>query len=64
MNDVVGSVRNRSIAYLKARFSGQMAIVDEYVEEAEHQEGVEYWLDFESAEELEADFQLYLENRM
>lgn len=61
MNDTVRACRNRCIGYLKANFTGQMAKVDEYVEEAENQEGYEYWLQFEDGLDLAADFKLFLE---
>lgn len=34
---------------------------EEYIEEAEHQEGVRYWRQFRSLEELDKDLRLFLE---
>jgi hypothetical protein len=38
------------------------ALVEEYIGEAEHQDGEGYWSQFSSLEELFADFDLYVEN--
>ena len=43
-------------AFLKALES----MVNEYIEEAEHQEGTDYWEDFGPAESLVEDFALYI----
>lgn len=38
------------------------ALAWEYVNEAEHQEGLEYWLQFSNREELREELELYQEN--
>ena len=38
-------------------------IVEEYIGEAEHQDGIAYWFNFQAMEELDEDFTLYIDNR-
>lgn len=58
--------RESTKAFLRAKFSGKLALVMEYIEEAEGQEGPAYWDQFEGEggtldklAELEADFALF-----
>lgn len=41
-------------------YSSEM--VEEYINEAEHQDGDGYWKNFASVDEAVADFQLYYQN--
>jgi hypothetical protein len=51
-------------AYLKATQTDDTEVVDEYVDEFEHGDGVDCWDDFfEHLEDVTADFLLYVENR-
>lgn len=51
-------------AYLKATCTDDAEIVDEYVDEFEHQDGASCWDDhFNHLEDVTADFLLYVENR-
>lgn len=47
--------------YLNAHRPGQAAAINEYMAECEHQEGLEYWMDFTDGADLLADFDLYME---
>lgn len=62
MNNVIQGSRNGSIRTLKAARPTQLGKIDEYVAEVEHQEGEAYWLEFESPDDLIADFDLYVAN--
>lgn len=48
-----------------AVFTAHMSsLAHEYADEAEHQDGKEYWKDnFETDEQVEDDFILYIQNR-
>ena len=48
----------RMLAYRK--YPNQRALVDEYIDEAEHQEGLEYWSMFSSEYEVMRDFEEYI----
>lgn len=61
MNDK--SWRRVCIDFLKSEFLDQLPIVEEYVAEAEHQDGRGYWGEFRTLEEVRADFVLYLDAR-
>lgn len=45
---------------LEIRFNKE--VVKEYIGEAEHQEGTEYWNEFPTIESVMHDFQLYVKN--
>lgn len=49
-------------ALLYRTFPDAPSIVTEYIREAEHQEGEEYWLQFTTLADLGDDFQLYWES--
>jgi hypothetical protein len=53
--------RDEYIVYLRTMFKDNLATVEEYIREAEHQDGEEYWDNFETLEELAEDFKLYKE---
>jgi hypothetical protein len=57
----VQEYRNKMIAELRRCRSNQSELVEEYIEESEHQEGFEYWYEFESIGEMLTDFDLYAE---
>lgn len=50
---------------LKPLYPGREAVVDEFVDEAEHQEGEAVWLELYSADEqtIKDDFELYVNSR-
>lgn len=39
-----------------------MAVVEEYIGEAEYQDGLEYWDKFEDLYAVQVDFRLYIHN--
>lgn len=51
--------REQAIQFLRETFANVPELVEEYITEAEHQDGREYWQYFASAEELEGDFRIY-----
>ena len=54
-------VRENLIGYLRFNRSQYDAMIDGYVAECEHQEGIEYWMQFTKPNELLEDFDLYVE---
>jgi hypothetical protein len=56
--------RETRIVYLQEIYANQADIVEEYIAEAEHQEGYTYWMQFPDLQELATDFDLYRENRV
>lgn len=55
--------RQKAHNFLRKEFSGDPAIVEEYISEGEHQEGTdEFWLFFDNTEQLAEDFNLYRNN--
>jgi hypothetical protein len=61
MNVSVKQYRNRMINELRLAYPNE-PLVQEYIEESEHQEGEAYWLEFESIADMITDFQLYKES--
>ena len=53
---------DRARAILIKSYGESLGIVGEYIREAEHQEGDEYWAQFNTGDELHTDFALYLLN--
>ena len=49
--------------HLHNSYQDDKAIVEEYIGEAEHQDGVAYWFMFQSMEAVETDFELYMVER-
>jgi hypothetical protein len=49
--------------HLEGRKHNLTEVVEEYIEESEHQEGEEYWDQFETVEEVWKDVVVYLKNR-
>ena len=52
--------REQGLETLRGLSFADQAKVEEYIREAEHQEGVEYWSMFATPDELIADFNLYI----
>lgn len=52
-------IKQQFLELAKGKFSE--AWIDEYVSEAEHQDGNGYWLNFASAEEVVKDLKVYVE---
>jgi hypothetical protein len=50
-------------AVLTAYAGGQADIAAEYADEAEHQDGLEYWAQFESYQAMFEDFDIYRAER-
>lgn len=55
-------LRRQFVAKAKRLEAKYAAYVDDYVGEAEHQEGEEYWLMFADADEAVRDFKLYVDS--
>lgn len=51
--------REQAIAHLKSIDQGAPDNVEEYINEAEHQDGEEYWDQFDDLEDLTTDYNLY-----
>jgi hypothetical protein len=49
-------------SFLRRKYPGDKELVEEYIKEAEHQDGDAYWQNFTRFEDLYADFELYKEN--
>lgn len=49
--------------HLHNSYPDDKEIVKEYIGEAEHQDGIAYWFNFQSMEQVEVDFELYLVER-
>ncbi len=67
MNKMTQGVRDAISAsfcrvFLRRKYPGDKELVEEYIREAEHQDGDAYWQLFNSFEGLYADFELYKEN--
>jgi hypothetical protein len=63
MNDVLRARKEWAVKTLRAnRPNDTEEAIQDYVAEAEAQEGDEYWLEFEDAAELLEDFGLWVEN--
>jgi hypothetical protein len=50
----------KSALRLRVRTTDEVALVEEYIEEAEHQDGIEYWDQFAYGDDVWADFNVYL----
>jgi hypothetical protein len=48
---------------LRANNPGYEDLVNEYVDEAEHQDGFGYWNQFKDANDVQEDFDIYRESR-
>jgi len=53
--------RNAALALVRKNFPASLA--EEYIAECEHQEGEEYWWDFDDAQDLLTDVRLYAESK-
>lgn len=51
------------VDYLRAMYGASDAeLVEEYITEAEHQDGYAYWDNFKTTTEADEDFELYRDN--
>lgn len=48
-------------SFLRRKYPGDKELVEEYIKEAEHQDGDAYWQNLTRFEDLYADFALYKE---
>lgn len=59
-----GLKRSEAISFLRSKFAGKKAMVEEYISEAEHQDGQGYWSQyFSNTNELADDFLNYAHGR-
>lgn len=60
MKDALGTVRKvRLLTDLRTTYGIHADMCQEYINEAEHQDGITYWLQFQTAEELRTDMHHY-----
>jgi hypothetical protein len=62
MNLSVKEHRSKMIAELRKSRAADAALVEEYISEAEHQDGTAFWLEFETYADMLTDFDLYKES--
>jgi len=64
MKDALGTTRKAALLTdLRTTYGIHADMILEYINEAEHQDGITYWLQFQTAEELRTDMHLYYKDQ-